>query len=101
MKSKGNSNGLKKQISSKDLRDYILISKPKNENGCPIADITKVKSIMNQLLEEIIFMNLLESETASDLKFMINDYLDSSQKWNDLPMATDILDYDEEDDSFS
>jgi hypothetical protein len=74
--------------------DYIVLIKPKHENGNNnnLNSKKSAKQIISQLLGEITLLNLINEDTSSDLKFMINDYLDNSTVYDEF-----ILDDDNED----
>jgi hypothetical protein len=93
-----------KALSAMEIeKNFILILKPDDIIKCEanrqkIKNAAPVKNMIEQLLDEFEYRELLESEKLRDIKFLITDYFDSNSSEQQIYNRDNFL-YD--DDSYN
>jgi hypothetical protein len=71
----------KPAVNNLNIDEYMIIKIPKPQKCTNVENINAVENIFNQLFDNIQNSGLLNLDTLSDIKYLVNDYLSNTANW--------------------
>lgn len=71
----------KPAVNNPDIEEYLIIKIPKPQKCTNVEKINIIEKIFNELFDNIQNSGLLNSDTISDIKFLVTDYLNNTPNW--------------------